>query len=241
MAAMTFPSAVLSDLLRIESGYLYPEFFHEQSGLGSGVILVKEFVDQLWRGEFSTVPLYHRDTMKAEAILNAMQGSLSTFYMHDPRAPYPASDPLGEALQDVVTRLTESGDTRITEDGDVRITEGWIGTQSIYSVSVNRRIVRIAGFPPDFVLSRADYFSVAHDKDNTRGFYQVVEESVTADAFGLTPEFEISPPLNLEGTADDIVSVSKPSPRLRIVPGSIRVGSVDQLRSAISFSAIQDI
>lgn len=215
--ALSFPSLDLMNALSIERVRFFPQFNHEFSGLGSGALVVKEFVDTLWMAEFTTAPLYHAETIQAEAIINAMRGSLSTFYAWNPRLPYPQSDPKGTLL----------------------LAGGYADDQAIASIASNRKEITLNGLPPNFVLTRGDFIAATHG--DARGFYQVVTATVAASGAGVTPTFEIAPHLLNAAAVADPANIVKPAAEMRIIPGSFDPGPSQGLVSMLQFRAIQHI
>ena len=102
----------------------------EYSRTAGGVTIGKDFGTGLWKGGFTTSPLFIDDMVDFEAALNSLDGVINTFEAYDLRRPYPKANPTG-AFSD---------------------------TGTIYAVS-GAKALRLTGLDTAQVISRGDYLS----------------------------------------------------------------------------------
>lgn len=213
--ALTFPLSLqnLADLLPIESAPWNLVYQQEFSGLGSGEGLAHDLAPPLLEAEVSTGPMYNDDAYAVQARLNALMGSVQSFYLTNPAKPGPRMDPKGEILGSA--------------------------TPALSFIGANRKIVRINSLPAGYVISAGDFFHVDYGTGR-RALIQAVEAS-TASAGGVAPEFEVTPHLRPGVTTTLAVQLIKPAAKVKLVPGTFRLENSGALHSRLRFTARQTL
>lgn len=205
----TLALADFADKLKLASASWSVIYQQELSGLGGGQMLASDRGPAYWEADCSTVEAYHADIRAMRAVVDKAQGTLGEFYLYDPAAVAPVSDPLGLALAGATVKI------KTVPDG---------------------RSLRLKGLPIGYVLTAGDLISF--DTGSRRQLVQI-GDTVTADGSGDTAAFAVSPSL-LTGTAvDTVVTLLKPSAKMKLVPGSVRVSMVTTRTSRIQFRARQ--
>ncbi len=133
---ITFPLANLTDSLKIQSVKWLLESNQETSGMASGAIIVADLGPRYWTAEVEMGQLTHGEAVQAQAIIESLDGGMNDFYLHDPRIPYPQSDPGGKLLTNgssvTIGGVAASGDaingTYRYEDRAVTFTEAVLAT-----------------------------------------------------------------------------------------------------------------
>lgn len=213
--ALSFPLTDLIDRLKIES-VEWPDPFNQEMALaGDGSRWVKDIAPPLIRAKLTSAAISHDATRQGDALLNALLGSLRTFYVWDPLAPYPQYDPTGSILG--------------------------ASTVQIHTVDGALEAMRLKGLPAAYVITLGDRLSFDHSSSPVRRAYHASAETVTADGSGVTPLFAVSTPLPTGAAADQVVTLKKPSLLMRLVPHTKRVTSAGRMKARISFDAEQVI
>lgn len=187
----------------------------EYSGLGTGEFLTHDLGPPLWEAEVSSIEMYNDDARRLKARFNALDGSNSAFFLYDPTAAYPASDPTGATYGS--------------------------STPLIDTINANRKAIKISGLPANYVLTEGDLFEVDYDSSPYRRSLLQVVEAATADGAGLTPEFEVRPHLRPAITTTLEVNFIKPSAKVKLVPDTLRSETVGPMTSRLRFTARQTL
>lgn len=183
----------------------------------SGAVISKDLGPALWALSAQTRELPPTVFRAWKARLNSLEGGARVFKGYDLTACYPAAYPRG------------SWPTGPAFDGYA----------SLNAVS-DARTIRLAGLPADFVVSVGDYLAFDYGASGARALHQAVE-SVAAAGSGITPEFEIQPPLRTGWELDAVVALVRPHTLMTLVPGSVSDSTGLNGRGSISFSARQTI
>jgi len=211
--ALTLPIPDLIDRLRVTSVTFRPDWGQEQSGLGSGAVLTKDLRPPLWWGSFEGRQLTHAQAAEVEALVEAMEGSIETFFAWNPARWYPIADHQGATLGAATVR--------------------------IHTVGGDNRSLRLRGLPAGYVLTRGDLLSFDYGAGSSRACHRVVEASAIADGAGVTPLFDVRPHIRVGAEVDAVVSLIRPGPEMRIIPGTYEPAFVDRRFASIRFEAIQ--
>lgn len=202
--------ALLADLLPITSVEWRWQHQQEYSGLGSGEILAAELGPSLLRADVSLAPMPHQQAADIEAVIDALDGSMRTFYLYDPRKKYPKSDPTGSILAASTVQINS--------------------LPSAISMSLK-------GLPAGFVLWRGDWLSFDYSSPARRAFHRI-SETVTANGSGVSPVFEVRPAIRTGAAVNNSVALIKPAAKMRLLPNSVQV-SAEGMFTSIRFQAIQ--
>ncbi len=211
--AISFPITDLVDKLRVTSVTLRPDWGQEQSGLGSGAVLTKDLRPPLWWGAFEGRQLTHAQAAEVEALIEAMDGSIETFHAWNTARWFPITDYQGAALGAATVR--------------------------IHTVGADNKSLRLKNLPAGYALTRGDLLSFDYGAPGSRACHRVVEAAAVADGSGITPSFEVRPHIRAGAAVDQIVSLIRPGPEMRIIPGTYEPSFVDRRFASIRFEAIQ--
>lgn len=206
------------DLLPIASGTLdLPENVQVSTTRG-GEILRAELGTRLWEAEFRLGPMTPDETASVLPMLNLLRSGAGTFMTSDPTRLFPRLDPNGWLL-------------------------GSAGPQ-LASIAANSRDITISGLPAGYVLSHRDMIAFNYASGPVRyALHEVVSNRVTADAAGLTPLFEVQPPIRPGAAVGAAITLKKPTCKAMIVPGSYQAGSMRSglVTEGISFRVKQTL
>lgn len=204
------------DLLRITSVVWRSQRNDELSGVGSGQTWTAEEAPPLWGADVTIDTINIAAARRAKAMINSLSSPGQTFYLYDPIAKYPASDPDGSIL----------GSSTVVID----------------SIGSDNMSLALSGLPADYELSPGDYFHVDYGSDPTRRALFEISEAATASGLGVTGTFAIYPHLQTGITTTMQVTLIKPAARVFIVPGSINLGTEEGvIVSGIAFTALQKL
>lgn len=111
--ALTYPLSLaqFADNLNIATVTWRLKEQQQVTGLGSGEILAADMAPARVEAQVDLNPMYHEDAAAVQALVEALDGSIGTFYLHSPQKAYPAAYPNGDFYgTDVFTnRLTNPG------------------------------------------------------------------------------------------------------------------------------------
>lgn len=212
--ALVFPLSLeaFADKLRMVSAPFILEEQQELSGLGGGEILAAGLAPDRWTTPVTLKPMIHTQAREIQALIESLRGALQTFYLYSPTNCYPAFDPGGIIL----------------------------GSASpvVHTIGSNNKSLRINGLPSGYRLSAGDLLAFDYGVNPTRRALHRVVEAVVASGAGLTPAFEIVPPLRPGLVTGAAVALKKPAAKMVRVPKSLSVSHAGRF-STISFQAIQ--
>jgi hypothetical protein len=106
----------------------------ELSNQASGAVLGKDLGPELWMADIETAPMNDDDAARAQALVEALQGSQQTFWCYSTKRRYPKNDPTGSIVGSSAVKI--------------RAISGSYGLQ-------------LKGLPASYVLSVGDILSVA--------------------------------------------------------------------------------
>lgn len=205
------PSTDLMNALVVSRVAFRIDYGQETSGQAGGQILVKDLRSPLWSMEADCTTLTLHQLRVVRALIGGLGGSRGSFYAWDPAAQFPAADPDGSIL----------GANNV----------------QINSLGADNTSLSLRGLPPGYILTIGDMlafdFSVSH-----RALHQVVSTSAVANGAGVTPVFQIHPPLRQGVVLSLPVTLKRAAAEMRLVPGSF-APSVDGMIATAPIKAIQ--
>lgn len=231
--AITYPLNLLDNLpgWTTDFNLLYRQ---EQSRHASGRTRVKDFGTPIWEASYITKNLSPNTLDYWRGRLNSLENGFQTFRGYPKSRCWPISHPNG---------LLVSTTNWVLEDGEWDDSGVWLsaipwdsednalGAGTVNTVNGNNKAISLKNVP-NLKLRTGDYISI------NETLYQVVEDA-NADAFGVTPEFEVRPHLSLSVDIDDEVLFNKPYCLMTLVPGSVNTSSGLNGRGSVSFQAME--
>jgi hypothetical protein len=214
--ALAFPVTRqnLADLMMVETVTWSLGEDQELSGTGDGETLAADLGPRLWTAVCSTTVADIETIEALRARFNALDGSIQSFYLHDPRRPFPATDPAG-------TLLTPA-------------------TVTIESIEANRKELTLEGVPDGLVLPQGTFLSVTAGDPSRTALLQLVA-SVTADGEGVAGPVELRPHLRPWAAATNAVALAYPVAKVKLVPRSLVVDQVSSVLHRLRFTARQTL
>ncbi|MET4636158.1 hypothetical protein [Kaistia defluvii] len=213
---LTYPLDLLADWPGWAT--LDPSYGDETSGQAGGQLRVKSLRAPLWTMQASSRDLSPNELRRWKAKLAALENGQKTFWGYDFASVYPAAHPNG------------SWPTGVAFNGE---------TAAISALS-STIALRLKALPPGFKVSIGDHIAFAYGSGPSYALHQAVEDAV-ADASGVTPAFEVRPPMRQGAAINNVVKVKRPACLMLIVPGSISAPANLNARGPISFNAMQVI
>lgn len=214
--SITYPIDLLSDF----PGWATLTLDHgdELSGQAGGQVRVKNVRAPLWRMKAETNRLKPSAFRQWKARMESLENGGKTFLGYDMSACYPILYP----------------------NGSWPTGGSFLGTTAAIHTVSSTRSIRVKQLPAGYVVSVGDFIAV-NDGTSPAGSYglHMAVETATADGSGITPEFEIRPPLRQWTEADHPVSVKRPSCLMMLVPGSLSTPVGLDGRGTVSFEALQ--
>lgn len=158
---------------------------------------------------------YHTYAAQLMALIEWLRGPFNTFYITDPRYPWPAADPNGTIL----------GSSSVV----------------IHSINVNNQAMSLGGLPVGYVITAGDFMHWDYGSSPTRRAYFRAAETVTANGSGITPEFQLSDFIKPGSTTGLAVTLLKPAMKAKLISGSVQeqAGNTDPIFTNIQFSIRQ--
>lgn len=210
--SLTYPlaAAALADLLFIADVQFRLEWQQEVTDAG-GDMLVADVGPAHWMADITTIPMAHGQAEQVLARLNSLGGGLRTFYLHNPRLPYPQADPDGSSYG---------------------------ASSPVVDTVVDSLNLSLGGFVAGYEITVGDFLSIAYGSPERRYLGQFVE-SGTADGSGDVSALSVTPPLPAGVESADVVSVIKPAGKFKLVPNSAIPSMRDTAHTTIQFSAKQ--
>ena len=186
----------------------------QESSMAGGQLRVADVRSPLWMIDFSMPNMYLEDALDLETLIDALGGSMGTFYAWNPLRPYPKLDPTGSIIGS--------------------------STQTILSVGGDNKSMTLGGLPIAYTLSRGDFLSFNYGSPSSRALHRIVTATTTANGSGVTPSFEVTPPFRQGITTGLAVTLAKPTAEFCMTPGSFNPSASGVFQSN-TFSAIQVI
>jgi hypothetical protein len=204
------PTTDLIAALRIAAVTFVPQWRQEYSMQAGGTPRVADIGPPIWMAKLQSSELLNDDAVDAAALVNAMGGSLGTFYVWDVRRQYPRLDPDGSIL----------------------------GSSSVTISAVTATTISLDGLPAGYQIKRGDKLSFDWGSPAHRAFHEFSEDG-TANGSGVLPATAVNPPIRTGATVGTAVTLKQPAAEMMIVPGSYDFPSAGPVTSVISLQAVQ--
>lgn len=215
--ALTYPLSRTNfmDILPIgEQSHNLPDSM-ELNRTGAGEQLAADLGDRLWQGKFTLGRLMRTEAGRPEVLIDLLRQAGRSFLVYDTRRSAPLLDPIGTILG--------------------------ASTPTIHTLSGDPRELRITGLPASYVLSPGDYLSFTYGSSPLRYALHRVVATTTAVA-GLTPLFEVTPPIRSGAVTGAAVTLLKAHCKAVILAGSAEPGVGRRtITEGISFGYVQSL
>jgi hypothetical protein len=199
--ALPYASSEFADLLLYTSVRIWLDEQQDISGDGHGNYFTVDLGPRIWRGEVTLAEdLTHADAAKVQALVEALDGAMGTFYLYDPRLPYPIDDPLGAIIKP------------------------WSGTVTISAVRNNKEI-QATGLPPNYLLQAGDRVAFNFGSSPTHRAYHRIVAGDRANSSGNTTWMELRPLLRDADIIGRTLTIEKPAALWCIPPGQFKAGA----------------
>jgi hypothetical protein len=207
------PTLDLMTMLPISEATFIPAWRQEVSRQAGGRPRAADLGPEVWMAKIACSLMTRSESLQAEALIDALDGAIGTFYAWNPRAPYPQADPNGTILGSYAPVIAALG-------GD-------------------NKSLQLAGVPAGYRITIGDFVSFDHGTSPVhRCLHQCVAAAV-ADGSGVTPMIEVRPHIRAGAVAGLGVTLKRPSAEMYIVPGSYDSHTTRAPLSAMSFTAVQ--
>ncbi len=218
MTALTFPLSLAQfyDKLKVSSvTFDLPERL-EVSGLASGEVLSADLGPMLWKGEVTLGALTRAEIAEVTALVNLLRAPGRSFFAYDTVKAYPQLDPTGSILG--------------------------ASAPTIHTLDANNREMRIQALPNGYTLKAGDYLSFAYSSSPTRYALHMLVTDAVAAVGGITPLFEVVPPIRPGAAVSAAITLKKPNCKAIILPGSVQPGSTQRgINRGFGFSITQTL
>lgn len=164
---------------------------------GGGEVIKHNLGARLWQGEAVIDKDYHHLIAAIEARLSLLEGAGASFLIYDRRKPNPLNDPDG----------TLTGSAIIIDE-----------------VSGDFRELRLSGLPANYELAAGDLLAFTYGSNPSRYALHRVVSGVQAWGGGLTPLFEVVPPIRDGAQVGAAVTLNKPVCKARLIEGEYGKG-----------------
>lgn len=210
---LTFPYSVatFADVIRMSTVRFQLVADQQISGRGGGKIIVADMGPKYWQADVTLINMEHGIARQMQALIEALDESINDFYLYDPRWAYPAED---------------WGGSRV---GPAVVT---IGT-----LNPNNKEMTLSGLPNGYVLTPGDMLHFDFGVPSKRALHRIVVGGVAA---GGSVGIEVRPHIEPGATTGLVVSLIKPSARMKIIPGSFDPGTArGMITSGMGFKCRQ--
>lgn len=165
-----------------------------------GDVMRAELGARLWRVQLELSPARHRDAEQIRSKLHLLRQPSASLLIRPKPCFAPAYDPTGSIVAS--------------------------STVTLHTVQSNLRDIRLGGLPAGYTLTAGDYLSFTYGTDPTRyAFHQVVSGAVASGA-GVTPDFEVIPPIRPGYSIGATVRLMKPWMKAVLVESSTGAAGV---------------
>jgi hypothetical protein len=205
------PSTEIMDMLPISDVAFTLNWQQEMSQQGGGTPRVADIGEELWLAEIGCSVLTANEARDCEAAIDDLRGAIGTFYLHNPRFPFPRSDPGGQIL----------GASAVT----------------IFALGVDNKSLRLGGLPVGYVISRGDFFHF--DTGGTHRCLHRFTTGGVADGAGRTPLLGVTPHIRVGASTGLSVTLKRPAAEVFILPGTFKARSTKPTLGNLFFSAMQ--
>ena len=165
-----------------------------------GDVMGAELGARLWRVQLDLVPQTHQGAEQIRAKMHLLRQSSASLIIRPSPCFAPAYDPTGSIIASSTVLLN--------------------------TVQSNLRDIRLGGLPAGYTLTAGDYLSFTYGTNPTRyAFHQVVSGAV-AGGGGVTPDFEVIPPIRPGYAIGTTVRLNKPWMKAVLVESSTGAAGV---------------
>ncbi len=186
----------------------------EFSRTAAGRAWTSDLGDPLYVGKVTLGRMTEAERRDVEVLLDILRPAARPFYAYDSRGRWPKADPRGRIL----------------------------GTAAPIIASIpSARELTLSGLPARYLLSRGDY--LAFDlSGGRRALHHVVDAVVTASSAGVTPAFEVFPPLQASAAPGAAVTLVDAACKAILKPGGVTKGtSRHTITEGATFEFIQTL
>jgi hypothetical protein len=206
------PTTDLMNALKISAVTFIPQWRQELSRQASGSPRIADLGPEIWTAKVTCELMKNTSAKRAGALIHKLGGSRDTFYLYDPRAPYPQFDPGGVLVG--------------------------TNTVTINAIGDDNKSIGLAGLPPNYKIGMGDKASWDQGSPATRCLIEFMEDA-TADGSGILALTEIAPALRVGVMTGMTVTLKRPAAEMMIQPGTFDFPSVGPNASSITFTAVQ--
>lgn len=205
------PSTDLMNILPISDVAFTLQWQQEVSPQGGGTPRVADTGEELWLAEIGCGVLTADEARDCEAAIDDLRGSIGTFFLHNPRFPFPRSDWNGAIL----------GASAVT----------------IFALGGDNKSLRLGGLPVGYQISRGDYFHF--DTGGTHRCLHRFTAGGAADGAGRTPMLGVVPHIRAGAATGLSVSLKRPAAEMFILPSTFKPRSTKPTLGSLTFTALQ--
>lgn len=186
----------------------------EVSPTGGGTPRAADLGEELWTATIACDVLTDQEARVAEATIEALDGSIGTFYLSNPRMPYPFADPNGAILA--------------------------ASAVTIFALGGDNKSLRLTGLPVGYQITAGDFFCFdTGSVPNVRRCFHRFATSGAADGAGRTPMLTVRPHLRAGVATGLAVTLKKPAAEMFILPGTFDPRSLKGPLGSLTFQALQ--
>lgn len=198
---LPYAAADFADILLYAEVQMYLDPQQEFSGDGHGNYFTADLAPRIWRGNIKLADdLTHADAAQVQAMIEALDGAMGTFYLSDPRLPYPIDDPKGAVIRP------------------------WSQTPEITAVRNNKEI-KAGKLPPSYLLQKGDRVAFNYGSNPVHRAYHRIVSGDRSDANGDTTWIELRPPLRDADIIGNKLTIEKPAALWCIPPDQFKAGT----------------
>jgi hypothetical protein len=211
---LSFPYSLASfaDVLRMSTVRMRLVADQQISGMGGGKIIVADMSPKYWEFEVTLINMENALARRVQALIEALDESINDFYLYDPRAAYPLSDPTGAILG--------------------------ASTVQINTLNVNNKELTFKGLPSTFINSVGDFFAFDFGSPTKRALHRIVVGGTATG--GISPSLEVRPHILPGAAVNAAVTLIKAAARVKMIPGSFDPGTACQMMTTgMSFKCRQ--
>jgi len=208
------PNTDLMNMLPITQAAFLLQRQQEVSPTGGGTPRAADLGEELWAATITCDVTTDYESGAIEATIDALDGAIGTFYLSNPRRPYPFADPNGTILGASVVTIDALG-------GD-------------------NKSLRLAGLPIGYQITIGDFFCFDTGvAPNLRRCFHRFAASGAADGAGRTPLLAVRPHLRAGVATGLVVTLKKPAAEMFILPGTFDPRSLKGPLGSVAFQALQ--
>lgn len=211
--AITFPYDLLAGFPGWQRGPMTVYRRQERSRSAFGKTYVKDLGDPIWRVEYFTKPLKPNALETWRARLDVLDEGLNTFKAYNIPRCYPIAYP----------------------NGSWPTGGAFSGVGAISEIAVNRKEIRVSGFPIGYKFSIGDFIMITDGR-----CHRVVNE-VTVSSTTTSPFIEVRPHLRIGLAVGNPATVKRPWVLMQVDPETADSAAGLNGSGAVSFSATEAI